>query len=93
MPKEHSSEFVTKVECRQITSSFQEDLVTVKKAIMGDDMRGGMVRDISEIKSQVNKVNKVNNGGLGKRERAMVYVSLIGTGGLVSVELIRILVH
>ena len=94
MPKEHSSEFVTKVECRQITSSFQEDLVTVKKAIMGDDMRGGMVRDISEIKSRVNKANNGgNNGGLGKRERAMVYVSLIGTGGLVGVELIRVLVH
>ena len=73
-------------------ANFQDDLTTVKKAIMGDDMRGGMVRDISEIKSKVNKANN-NNGGLGKRERTMIYVSLIGTGGLVVGELIRVIVH
>ena len=93
LPKEHSSEFVTKVECRQITSGFQDDLATVKKAIMGDDMRGGMVRDIAEIKVKMNKVQNSNNGGLGKKERAMVYASIIGTGGLISVELIRVLIH
>ena len=93
MPKEHQDDFVTKIECRQITSGFQDDLATIKKAIMGDDMRGGMVRDISEIKGRVNKANNGGNGGLGKRERAMVYVSLIGTGGLVAGELIRVLVH
>ncbi|MCJ7633385.1 hypothetical protein MUP77_13485 [Candidatus Bathyarchaeota archaeon] len=93
MPKEHQDDFVTKIECRQITSGFQDDLATVKKAIMGDDMRGGMVRDISEIKGRVNKVNNGGNGSLGKRERAMIYVTLIGTGGLVGVELIRVLIH
>lgn len=72
---------------------YQEDLTAVKKALIGEDMRGGVVRDIAEIKGKMNKVNSSNNGGLGKKERAMVYVSLIGTGGLISVELIRILVH
>jgi hypothetical protein len=87
---ENKADFVTKAECRQITSGFQDDLATVKKAIIGDDMRGGMVRDIAEIKG---KVKNGGNGGLGKRERAMVYVSLIGTGGLLGVELIRVFVH
>lgn len=93
MPKEHEDDFVTKGECGQKMVGVQTDLAMVKKAIMGDDMRGGMVRDISEIKGRVNKANNGGNGGLGKRERAMVYVSLIGTGGLVGVELIRVLIH
>ena len=87
---ENKDEFVTKTECRQRMSGFQDDLATVKKAIIGDDMRGGMVRDIAEIKG---KVKNGGNGGLGKRERTMIYVSLIGTGGLVVGELIRVFVH
>ncbi len=87
---ENKDTFVTKAECSQKMMGFQDDLATVKKAIIGDDMRGGMVRDIAEIKG---KVKNSGNGGLGKRERAMVYVSLIGTSGLIGAELIRVLVH
>jgi len=87
---ENKPDFVTKTECSQRMMGFQDDLATVKKAIIGDDMRGGMVRDIAEIKG---KVKNGGNGGLGKRERAMIYVSVIGTSGLIGAELIRVFVH
>ncbi len=72
---------------------YQDDLTAVKKALIGDDMRGGVVRDIADIKGKVNNGGNGGNGGLGKRERAMIYVSLIGTGGLVVGELIKVVFH
>lgn len=85
--KHNHDDFVTKVECQQITSTFREDLGTVKMALVGEDMRGGIVRDVSEIRSTLK-----NNGyskGLGKKERALIYTSLIGTSGVVLAEIIR----
>ena len=89
--KQNPNGFVTKVECQQITSAFREDLGTVKMALVGDDMRGGIVRDVSEIRSTLK-----NNGyskGLGKKERALIYTSLIGTSGVILAELIRCFAH
>lgn len=85
--KQNPNGFVTKVECQQITSTFREDLSTVKKALVGEDMRGGIVKDVSEIRSSLK-----NNGyskGLGKKERALIYTSLIGTSGVILAEIIR----
>lgn len=85
--KQNPNGFVTKVECQQITATFREDLSTVKMALVGEDMRGGIVKDVSEI-----RVSLKNNGyskGLGKKERALIYTSIIGTGGVVLAEIIR----
>jgi len=89
--KQNPNGFVTKVECQQITSTFREDMGTVKMALVGEDMRGGLVKDVSEIRSSLK-----NNGyskGLGKKERALIYTSIIGTGGIVLAEIIRCVAH
>ena len=99
MPKDKKDggsgqEFVTKGECQQITASFREDLGTVKMALVGGDMRGGIVKDVSEIKSTLTSVkNNGSKNGLGRKERALVYTSIIGTGGLIVVEVIRAVAH
>jgi hypothetical protein len=89
--KHNDNNFVTKVECQQITATFREDMGTVKKALVGEDMRGGLVKDVSEI-----RVSLKNNGyskGLGKKERALIYTSIIGTTGVVLAEVIRCVAH
>ncbi len=87
-------EFVTKGECQQITASFREDMGTVKMALVGGDLRGGIVKDLSEMKGTLNTVkNNGSKNGLGKKERALVYTSIIGTGGLIIVEVIRAVAH
>lgn len=46
-----SSEFVTKSECAQITASMKDDLKTIKEALVGKDLRGGLVADVAGLKN------------------------------------------
>ena len=43
--------FMTRNECAQITTHLKEEVKTIKRALFGEDMRGGMVKDVQEIKS------------------------------------------
>jgi len=80
----------------------KNDLTTVLKALVGDDLRGGIVKDvadtkkdISEIKASIknNGVNNGHNGGLGRKEKAIVYSALItsvgGTSGIIIIEALK----
>jgi len=98
MPDE---EFVTKAECYKTHAQIANDFGTIKKALVGDDYRGGIVKDvadtkkdISEIKTSMNNGNgNGHNGGLGRKEKAMIYVALVtslsGTSGIIAVEIIK----
>ena len=77
--KGRNKDCVTTSECRHISGSINGELVTIKKALVGDDMRGGMVKELADIKANLNN----NNGGLGKKERVALYTSAIITTGLV----------
>ena len=45
----HNPKYVTSKQCAATKTYFQSELQTIKKAIIGDDMRGGMVHDLSLI--------------------------------------------
>lgn len=75
---------VTTAECAQISGSINKELGTIKRALVGDDMRGGIVKDVADIKS-----NLRNSTGLGRKERAMIYTSIISVAGLIIIELIK----
>ena len=78
---------VTRSECHEISGSIKNELVTIKMALVGDDMRGGMVRELAEIKTNLN--NKHN--GLGKKERVLIYTSALTTTGIIISEVIKCL--
>ena len=99
MPDE---EFVTKAECYKTHAQITSDFGTIKKALVGDDLRGGLVKDVADTKKDIAEIkttlkdngdNGSNNGGLGRKEKAMLYVALItslsGTSGIIVVEIIR----
>jgi hypothetical protein len=51
--------FVTHEECMQISGDIKSDLNTIKKTLVGDDMRGGLVKDVQEIKSATSAIKTV----------------------------------
>jgi hypothetical protein len=48
--KKKNPGYVTTSECKQISGSINNELETIKKALIGDDMRGGLVKDVADIK-------------------------------------------
>ena len=85
--KDKNLNCVTVSECRQISGSIKNELVTIKKALVGDDMRGGMVKELADIKANLNN----NDGGLGKKERVIIYSSAITTTGLIIAKVLEFL--
>ena len=73
--------YVTSMQCNKTQEFFQKELKTIKNALIGDDMRGGIVKDIADMKS---------NNGLSKRERFIIYTTFISTVGLIIVESIKV---
>ena len=85
--KDRNPSYVTASECRQISGSINKELVTIKKALVGDDMLGGMVKELATIKANLNN----HNGGLGKKERVIIYTSAITTTGLIIAKVLEFL--
>ena len=59
----HNPKYVTSNQCREIhglcSAQFKGDLQKIHKAIAGDDMRGGMVKDLADLKSKLGIVKTV----------------------------------
>jgi len=55
-PRKHNpnnpTQYVTKTECTQISGTIKTELETIRTALVGEDMRGGLVKDVAELKSQ-----------------------------------------
>lgn len=90
--------YVTKEEFGRVT----DDVKQIKTAIIGEDMRGGIVRDMADAKKDIAEIKKDMKGGsqnaagcdhLGKREKAMIYCSVIAASSVVFVELVKAAVH
>ena len=92
MPDE---EFITKAECYKTHTQITTDFATIKKALVGDDLRGGIVKDVADIKAALNNPPKSSGGcdHLSRRERAMIYCAVIAAFASVAVALISALVH
>lgn len=72
----------------------------VELALFGADGRGGMVRDISDLTNNMKKVRKTlteeekarkQKTELSNKWKITIYGSIIGTCGLVTVEVIKLI--
>ena len=50
--KRNNPAYVTKPECAQISASIKEELKTIRTALVGEDMRGGIVKDVADLKKE-----------------------------------------
>lgn len=67
--------YVTRAECARISSEVREDLEILKTALVGKDLRGGIVADISAVKAQVEELAKVQADMVAKeREKRETYL-------------------
>lgn len=51
MPRKSDNPYVTRSECTQISSQIRDELKVVKIALVGEDMRGGMSKELEYIKN------------------------------------------
>ncbi len=100
-----TEEFVTKAECYKTHIQIADDFGTIKKALVGDDWRGGLVKDVADTKKDISEIKTAmkndrsisnkngHNGGLGRREKAIVYSALItsvgSTTGIIIIEALK----
>jgi len=51
--KDENPDYVTVSECGQNLVSIKNEVVTIRKVLVGDDMHGGIVLEISDIKARL----------------------------------------
>ena len=53
----HNPKYITANQCNtkqtNCSADFKDELRTIKKALVGDDMRGGMVKDMGDLKAKL----------------------------------------
>jgi len=59
------SRYMTRNECGQVSGQLKEEVGMMKRALFGDDMRGGMVKDVADIKSSLRLWSQLKTFGLG----------------------------
>ena len=59
----HNPKYVTSIQCVSkhdgCAADFKDELRTIKKALVGHDMRGGLVKDMSDLKAKLSIVKTV----------------------------------
>jgi len=50
--KQKNPQYVTRAECVQISSTIKEELKAIRTALVGEDMRGGLVKDVADLKKE-----------------------------------------
>jgi len=79
----NSPRFVTESECAIFRSEIKDELKIIRRAIGGDDMRGGIVKDVADLKVMLRNQRKTEE--LSNRWKATIYGTVITTVGLVIV--------
>jgi len=57
--KKKDNPYVTRDECFQISGEIRRDIATIKMTLVGEDLRGGIVKDVQEIKSATGAIKTV----------------------------------
>lgn len=50
--EENNPGHVTRAECHRTTTAMKDDLKTIRTALVGEDMRGGIVKDVADLKKE-----------------------------------------
>ncbi|GAI13857.1 unnamed protein product, partial [marine sediment metagenome] len=81
------SGLVTRVECNRISGETRRELTIIKNALVGEDLRHGLVKEVGDIKRDTRNLKKILNSEQEevdeKQKLAMKYKITI-VGALVS---------
>lgn len=80
LPKKSNDPYVTRNECSKISGQIREELKVLKTVLVGDDMRGGMNKEISEIKNDLNHIKDyIKNEETKGRDWRMLGFAILGS--------------
>lgn len=72
--------YVTRSECAEISGRIRDELKVLKVALVGEDMRGGMSREISDIKAGLKEVRQyIDNQKTKGRDWRMLGLAILGS--------------
>lgn len=68
----HDSSYVTHAQCSESMSPIVDDLKTIKNALVGQDLRGGLVNQVSTITTKldqvISQVNEANHNAKNEKK-------------------------
>ena len=95
-------EFVLRVECAQNVATIKADLGVIKNALIGSDLRGGLVNDVAELKINLaniaieqNKL-KTNTSAENSQKKELstrVKIAIISLIGVIITAFAAFLIH
>lgn len=100
--KDNPGSFVTRAECGAQRGEVRADITTIKEALIGKNMRSGLVKECSDMKNNIKAMKKsidtINNKREKKQElqefsrkhRLALYVALIGAFSLIGSKIIEV---
>ncbi len=78
--RKHSERYVTRAECAQISNQIREELKSLKAAVVGENLRGGISKEIHEIKSDLKEIKEYINSEKTKgRDWRMLGFAVLGS--------------
>lgn len=83
-----NDEFVSKAICSETMEPLRKDMETVLKALVGEDLRGGIVKDVGDIKASLRTTQASR---WGKKELSLVLTAIISALASVVVAVIALL--
>ena len=87
--EDNPSKYVTHAQCARQVASFNGELKIIKTALVGEDLRGGLVKDVAGIKAKVDSEAKKEE--LSMKWKVSIALGFLGTVGLIIAELIRLI--
>jgi hypothetical protein len=87
MNRKKNDDYVTRVECTQVSGQIRSELAILKRAMVGEDLTGGIVKDMGELKNDVKAIKQYINTEENKgRDWRLLGFSILGstvTGAIV----------
>jgi len=59
--KNNPKSYVTRAECKQMMGVVKDDISVMKKALVGEDLQGGIVKKLSDIETTLKMWSAIKN--------------------------------
>ena len=80
LPRKSDNPYVARSECAQISGQVRNELKVLKVALVGEDMRGGISRELGEMKIDLKDVKEyINNQKAKGRDWRLLGFAILGS--------------
>lgn len=96
MSRKKESKYVTLDDCARFRAEIRGELQTIKNALVGEDLRGGIVKDLATLRSTLESLQKslddMKGSRLsGKEKAAIISAVIMALGSIIATILSHLL--